>query len=69
MALFGNSNKKAKKQAEKLLKNLEEQGLSVKNYETRKSCYNCVYFTSLGNCNYHNRMTQRWLLCSNYWGK
>lgn len=65
MALFGNPNKKV----EKTIKKMVKQGASPEAYKTRKSCYNCAYFSSIGNCNYHNKMTFKSNYCSNYWGK
>lgn len=62
---FGNPNKKA----EKLIKKMQKQGMSPTNYQKRKSCYNCKYFSSIGNCNFHNKMTIPQELCSHYWGK
>lgn len=65
MGLFGNPNRKA----EKVIEQLKKQGVSPTSYTQRKSCHNCTYFSSIGNCNYHNKMTKPQNYCSNYWGK
>jgi hypothetical protein len=65
MGLFGNPNKKV----ENLIKKLERQGANPEAYKTRKSCYNCRYYSSAGNCSFHNKMTHRAELCNNYLGK
>lgn len=65
MGLFGNPNKKV----DKVIKDLQKKGYSSDAYKTRKSCSNCTYFSSIGNCNYHNKMTKPAGYCNNYWGK
>lgn len=65
MGLFGNPNKKV----EKVIKQLERQGANPEAYKSRKSCYNCKYYSASGNCNFHNKRTHRAELCNNYWGK
>ncbi len=63
MALFGNPNKKV----EKTIKNLQKQGFSSEAYKTRKSCYSCRYFSTAGNCTYHNKRTIPSEYCHDYW--
>ncbi len=65
MGLFGDSNKKA----ERFINQLKKQGATSESYKQRKSCSNCKYFASMGNCNFHNRKTTPANLCSNYWEK
>lgn len=62
MGLFGNPNK----QVEKVIKQLQRQGANPEAYKTRKSCYNCRYYTSAGNCRFHNKKTHHAELCHNY---
>ena len=47
MALF-DPNRKVKK----VIKELQKSGASPEAYKTRKSCYNCKYYSSIGNCNH-----------------
>lgn len=65
MGLFGNSNKKV----EKVIDQLKRQGATSESYKERKSCSSCKYFSSIGNCNYHNKRTIPSELCNHYWGK
>lgn len=65
MGLFGNPNRKA----EKVIDQLKKQGVSPTSYTQRKSCSNCKYFSSIGNCNFQNKKTIPQELCSHYWGK
>lgn len=62
MGLFGNPNRKV----EKTIKQLQSQGVSSNAYKTRKSCSNCKYFSSSGNCQYHNKRTVPQEFCSSY---
>lgn len=64
MALF-DPNRKVKK----VIKELQKSGASPEAYKTRKSCYNCKYYSSIGNCNFHNKMMHKADYCGNYWGK
>lgn len=66
MGIFGNPNRKV----ERVIKQLERQGVSSNNYKTRKCCEKCTYFRLAGNhCNYHNKKTYPAEYCSNYWQK
>ena len=65
MGLFGNPNKKI----EKLIKQLEKKGYSREAYKTRKSCYNCRWFSPSGNCRYHNKKVIPAGLCQGYSAK
>lgn len=65
MGLFGNPNRKV----EKVIKQLQNQGARPDAYKSRKSCSNCRYFSSSGNCTCHNGRTSPQGFCSSYGAK
>ena len=65
MGLFNNPNKKM----EKWVKKMEKAGYSSTAYKSRKCCENCIYFTSVGFCNYGKGKTYPSGFCNNWWGK